>query len=461
MNKDQSLKIPSVDYILNHPLIKDMNCLKDHSVKKHLIKTYIKEYKEQKGLLIQDKDLFVKHIREFILDKLSPKLKKVINATGILLHTNLGRAPLSEHIVKRCIPTITRYSNLEFDCESSKRGDRNSHLKNIINLLTSAEDCLVVNNNAAAIFLCLNQFAGNKEVLISRSELIEIGGNFRIPDILKSAGSILKEVGTTNCTRIEDYSSNISDNTALIFKAHQSNYYIAGHTETTPLSSLTQLARDHNVPFIYDIGSGLIKKIDSINSPDELSVKDAIEAGCDLVTFSTDKLLGGPQAGVIVGKKEFIQALSKNPLMRVLRVDKITISILFECLKMYLNEDIMNVEMPFFKFISKNTKQLRNMAKRLVIAFKNKGIEASIIKDIGRTGGGTLPSIALESFSVQLSLKDVSSEALFSSLMKDDCPIIALLKEGKISFNVLALFDDDINIIAEKVQQKILDLRTH
>ncbi len=452
-------KIPSIDFILNHNSIKEITDIKTHSEKKMLIKKFIADYKERNGIEINSKDHLIEEIKKYLIDQVKPKLKKVINATGILLHTNLGRAPIGEYLVQKCLPVITRYSNLEYNCETAKRGDRNSHLRSIIKLLTSAEDCLVVNNNAAAIYLCLSQFAKDKEVIISRSELIEIGGSFRIPDILRSAGAILKEVGTTNCTRIEDYKQNVNDNTALIFKAHQSNYFISGHTETTSIDALSDLAKEKSIPMIYDLGSGLIKKIDELNLIDEMSVKDSIESGCDLVTFSTDKLLGGPQAGVIVGRSDLIQALAKNPLMRVLRVDKLTISILYECLLMYLNEEKMKSEIPFFRFISRSNEQLKKTAKSIVSALRKNNIDAKIINDIGRTGGGTLPSLTIDSYSVQLNLETQISESLYMALLNDDCPVAAQLREGKLSFNVLSLFEDDVKIIVSKINQKLNQIR--
>ncbi|HOD55196.1 MAG TPA: L-seryl-tRNA(Sec) selenium transferase, partial [Candidatus Cloacimonadota bacterium] len=369
---------------------------------KTAVKKYIEAYKRDKGYLISDKEQFIAEISDYLKDLIKSPLKPVINATGIILHTNLGRAPLSKYILENSFKTLSSYSNLEFDLNSGKRGNRNVHLSALIQLLTGAEDCLIVNNNVAAVFLCLNQFARNKEVIVSRSELIEIGGSFRIPDIMTSSGCILKEVGTTNCTRLSDYEENINDQTAMIFKAHQSNYYILGHTESVEIEALSSLAKKNNLPFLYDIGSGLLKQIDMLDPLNEPNVSECLTKGVDLITFSGDKLLGGPQCGIIAGKKTLIDQLAKNPLMRVLRVDKLTLRVLHECLALYCDESQLLKHNPLFQMLKQTESELKRRAQKCFSLLKKAGIESKIMPAKACTGGGTLPDLELVSYEVQL-----------------------------------------------------------
>jgi L-seryl-tRNA(Ser) seleniumtransferase len=439
-------RIPSVDFILNHELIKDCR-IKEPTLLKRAVKDFLSIYKAEKGINITNKDSFVQNVRNYIDNLCKSQLKEVVNATGIILHTNLGRAPLSEHILNNSFASLSSYSNLEFDLQSGKRGNRNTHLKDLIKLVTGAEDCLIVNNNSAAVFLMLNQFAKNKEVIVSRSELIEIGGSFRIPDIMAASGCVLHEVGTTNCTNIEDYKAAINENTGLVFKAHQSNFYIAGHTEDVPIEALSDLAKKNHLPFIYDLGSGLLKDIEGLLIKEEPNVQDCLAKGIDLISFSGDKLLGGPQCGIIVGKKELISQLAKNPLMRIIRVDKLTLRILFESLSLYFDEKKLLEHNPLFKMLSQSKSDIKAKALFFTETLKKNNIACEIVSSEGRTGGGTMPYLELPSFSVQLHLNNMLAEKVYIELMKADTPVVAVLKEGKLSFNMLTLFEKETRII--------------
>jgi len=446
------LRIPSVDFIIHHPKIKT-GVIQNPHLLKTAVKKYIEAYKRDKGYLISDKEQFIAEISDYLKDLIKSPLKPVINATGIILHTNLGRAPLSKYILVNSFKTLSSYSNLEFDLNSGKRGNRNVHLSALIQLLTGAEDCLIVNNNAAAVFLCLNQFARNKEVIVSRSELIEIGGSFRIPDIMTSSGCILKEVGTTNCTRLSDYEENINDQTAMIFKAHQSNYYILGHTESVEIEALSSLAKKNNLPFLYDIGSGLLKQIDMLNPLNEPNVSECLTKGVDLITFSGDKLLGGPQCGIIAGNKTLIDQLAKNPLMRVLRVDKLTLSVLHECLALYCDESQLLKHNPLFQMLKQTESELKRRAQKCFSLLKKAGIESKIMPAKACTGGGTLPDLELVSYEVQLDTDSVKAETLYLELMTAKLPVVAILREGHLSFNMMTLSDYELKFITDQLTQ--------
>jgi L-seryl-tRNA(Ser) seleniumtransferase len=446
------LRIPSVDFIIHHPKIKT-GVIQNPHLLKTAVKKYIEAYKRNKGYLISDKEQFIAEISDYLKDLIKSPLKPVINATGIILHTNLGRAPISKYILENSFKTLSSYSNLEFDLNSGKRGNRNVHLSALIQLLTGAEDCLIVNNNAAAVFLCLNQFARSKEVIVSRSELIEIGGSFRIPDIMTSSGCILKEVGTTNCTRLSDYEKNINDQTAMIFKAHQSNYYISGHTESVEIEALSSLAKKNNLPFLYDIGSGLLKQIDMLNPLNEPNVSECLTKGVDLITFSGDKLLGGPQCGIIAGKKTLIDQLAKNPLMRVLRVDKLTLSVLHECLALYCDESQLIKHNPLFQMLNQTESELKKRAKKCFSLLKKAGIASQILPAKACTGGGTLPDLELVSYEVQLDTDSVKAETLYSELMTAKLPVVAILREGHLSFNMMTLSDYELKVITDQLTQ--------
>ncbi len=385
----------------------------------------------------------------------SASLRRVINATGIILHTNLGRAPLGEKILQELTPIIRGYSNLEFDLDKAERGHRMSHISRLLACLTGAQDALVVNNNAAAIILVLHTLANNRDVIISRGELIEIGGAFRIPDIMAASGARMVEVGTTNRTRASDYEQAISPQTALLFKAHKSNYTIAGFTEEVSISELARLAHAHRLPLLYDIGSGLLRKLKIPGLIDEPDVGSALSDGADLVCFSGDKLLGGPQSGIIVGKKELIGKLAKAPLMRALRVGKLTIAALSSACRSYLRKTDLEKDNPVFVFISRSAEKRRELAERLSVALHNRGVASEIVSSTVQCGGGSLPELRLDGFAVALvapegSAKEKASfaEKKFRKLLLSDPPVLGILREGKLLFDTGALFEEDIEPLA-------------
>jgi L-seryl-tRNA(Ser) seleniumtransferase len=389
-----------------------------------------------------------------------PSLKEVINATGIILHTNLGRARLGPKVLADIKSIITDYSNIEYNLAEGVRGHRLDHIAFLLKFITKAEDALVVNNNAAGLILALHTFAKEKEVIISRGELIEIGGSFRIPEILSASGAKMVEVGTTNKTRISDYEQAINPNTAMILKAHQSNFFIEGFTEDVAVAELSKLAVAKNLIFLYDIGSGLLRKPANLPLQNEPDVKSAIRHGADLVAFSGDKLLGGPQAGLLVGKKKYISILSQAPMMRALRVGKLTLAALLSVIRSYLDDTTLIESIPLFSMLEKSEDQLRESAIRLSEQLKNAAISCEIIKSEGQCGGGTLPNLKIPSYAILLNShqkrqkeRSQFAETLFYALHTLDTPIIGILRKGEFLLDVLTISESDFPAIAAGIQK--------
>jgi L-seryl-tRNA(Ser) seleniumtransferase len=385
----------------------------------------------------------------------APSLKPVINATGVILHTNLGRAVLGEAVLADIAGIVSGYSNIEFDTTTGRRGDRNGHVSALLSFLTGAQDALAVNNNAAGIVLALSTLAKKREVIISRGELIEIGGEFRIPDIMAAAGCRMVEVGTTNRTRIADYEKAITPKTAAIFKAHRSNFSVKGFTEEASLEQCAALARKNRLPFVYDIGSGLIRKPKTLPLGNEPDVASAIARGADLVLFSGDKLLGGPQAGIIAGKKDLVARLAKAPLMRALRVGKLTMAALSSACRSYLDDSALVKNNHTFAMLSKKQEESRRLAAMLQDRLNSRGITARIEDTAGQCGGGTLPELSIPSCAVVLEKKGPkqqdSTKRIFDRLCAAERPVVAVLREGSLVFDMLAVRESDISGLAEAI----------
>lgn len=377
-----------------------------------------------------------------------PSFRRVINGTGILLHTNLGRACLSEKAAKAVYEASKAYSNLEYDLDSGRRGSRYSHVEAILCRLTGAESALVVNNNAAAVLLTLSALTQGGEVPVSRGELVEIGGSFRIPEIMESCGARLKEVGATNKTHLQDYERAINDSTKALMKVHTSNYRIIGFSQTPALAELVELGHSHGLPVIEDLGSGCLLDLKRFGIHDEPSVQDSIRAGVDVVSFSGDKLLGGPQAGIILGKKKYLDILKKHPLNRAMRVDKMTLAALEATLKSY--ETDMAEEIPVIGMLAATADALRAKAERLAALLRKAGIETKIIPTEGRVGGGSVPNHSLPSWAVAFS-GDVNT--LEEKLRLGIHPVIGRIHEGNYLLDVRTLFEADFPAIAEAVKE--------
>jgi L-seryl-tRNA(Ser) seleniumtransferase len=454
--KEEMKKIPGVDILLNNEDIKVMigiygTELVTFSIRNVLDKIRANIIAGEKATELDKILLQIKKALRSIGDK---SLIEVINGTGIILHTNLGRSLLGEHVLNELKPIISNYSNLEFDLRTGRRGQRNSHISELMKFTCQAEDAVVVNNNAAAVMLILKTFAEGKEVIISRGELIEIGGSFRIPEIMEASGCKMVEVGATNRTKLSDYENAITKDTALIFKAHKSNYYIDGFTEEVELSDLTDLAKKHDLLFVYDLGSGLLRKPEGLPLENEPDVRSSLKAGCDIVSFSGDKLLGGPQAGIIAGNAELVQKIAKSPMMRALRVGKMTIAALSAVMRYYLNDDDLLTKVPIFEMLNRKKEDLQKFAEKLVTELEICNIKSKIIRSEAQCGGGTLPQLRIDSLAVKIVHNGNRNFAkkLHKKLLELDKPILGVLREGDLLFDVLTIKEHEIKYIAESLK---------
>ncbi len=395
------------------------------------------------------RDSLLRDIQSRILKNASFSLQPVINATGIVLHTNLGRSVLSEKVLRNVVAVGRGFSNLEYDLEAGNRGKRHIHTKRLLREITGAEDSFIVNNNAAAVMLCLNAMARDKEVIVSRSELVEIGGSFRVPDVMAASNALLREVGTTNKTHLHDYSNAISENTALLLKVHQSNYRIIGFTEDVSITELVTLGKKHHLPVMYDLGSGCLIDLKAYGIHSEPSVQEIVRSGVDIVTFSGDKLLGGPQGGIIAGRKKYIEKIQMNPLARVLRVDKLTIAAFESVLMEYMDEKKAVEEIPVLKMLLQSPEEIRaraiRLASRLRKALKNEHFD--IISDSSRAGGGSLPEVDFPTFTVSIKPSLISVNKLEQRLRNSSPPIITRIKGDALILDARTIREHEIKII--------------
>lgn len=379
--------------------------------------------------------------------------KTVINATGTIIHTNLGRSLFSKEEAEQLAQLAEHYSNLEFDLTTGKRGLRYQHVSQLLCQITGAEDALVVNNNAAAVMLALATLVPNKEVIISRGELVEIGGSFRIPDVITSSGGTLKEVGATNKTHLIDYSQAIDEATGALMKVHQSNFRMVGFTEQVPISELAELAHQHQLPVIDDLGSGLLIDMTRFGLPYEPTVATVVKAGADVVTFSGDKLLGGPQAGIIVGKKKFIEPMKHHPLLRALRIDKLTLFLLEKTLSYYAVSDEEAIrQIPTLKMLAKTPVQLEKVAvtiKQKLAPF----YEVDCVPAVSAVGGGAYPEYEVPTNLVLLNVAD--PEDFQEKLRQLPVPIIARIYHQKIALDVRTIQADEVTLLCDELTQII------
>jgi L-seryl-tRNA(Ser) seleniumtransferase len=366
-----------------------------------------------------------------------PKLRRVLNATGVIVHTNLGRAPLPATALERVHEIARGYSNLEFDLDRGARGSRQDHAVDILRRLTGAEAALVVNNNAGAVLLALAALAEGREVVVSRGELIEIGDGFRIPDVLAGSGARLVEVGTTNRTRAEDYERAIGPDTAVLLRVHQSNFRVVGFAELPETSRLAAIAARHDLPLVDDLGSGALVPL-----PDEPAVRDALVAGADLVCFSGDKLLGGPQAGIVVGRAELVQKLRRHPLQRALRADKLTLAALEGTLMLYLDRERALREVPALRMVVEDADAVRARAQRLAEL-----TGGAVEETVARVGGGALPLAELPSFACAL------EEDLAEPLRRGEPPVVGVLRDGRLLLDCRTLADGELDEVAAAVRR--------
>lgn len=377
-------------------------------------------------------------------------LKKVINGTGVIIHTNLGRSVLNKKIFNRVADIVTNYNNLEYRISEGKRGNRNTHVEEIICKLTGAEAALVVNNNAAAVVICLHEFAKNKESIVSRGELVEIGGSFRIPDIMELSQSKLKEVGTTNKTHLKDYENAICENTGLILKVHKSNFKIVGFTQEVSNNEIAQLGKKYNILTMEDLGSGVLVDFSKYGITKEPTVQESIASGIDIVTISGDKLLGGPQCGIILGKKEIIERLKKNQYLRAFRVDKLVLSTLEMTLNFYLDEREAVKEIPTLRMITENPENVLKKCQLLKELFDKNNITTEIIKTRAKIGGGSMPEETVPSYA--LSFSRYNPLILEEKFRLGDVNIIGRIFDNQYILDLKTISEEDFQTIIEKAK---------
>jgi L-seryl-tRNA(Ser) seleniumtransferase len=391
-----------------------------------------------------------------------PRLRRVINATGVVIHTNLGRSPLHPSAVQHIIDVSATYSNLEFDLELGERGSRYAHVEEILCKLSGAESAMVVNNNAGAVMLVLNTMAEGREVIVSRGELVEIGGAFRIPDVMRRSGALLKEVGTTNRTHPRDYQDAIGSQTALLLKVHSSNFRMLGFTSDVSLPELVKLARQHDLPVMNDLGSGCLIDLTPYGLEKEPTVKEAIQTGVDVITFSGDKLLGGPQAGIIVGKKTSLDLIKANPLTRALRIDKLTLAALESTLLLYLDEKRAVQELPTLRMLTYDRPSLRKRGARLLRRLRGLlGDSASPVlkEDISRVGGGAYPVQELPTIVLAIKPHHAAVNDLEQRLRKGDPPVICRISNDELVFDLRTIFDDEIPLLVSAIERVFAGLK--
>jgi L-seryl-tRNA(Ser) seleniumtransferase len=421
------------------------------------IRSYFTELRKLPEEEIKEETFAVEKLTEEIISrvkkKMQPSLRRTVNATGVILHTGLGRACLSE-TAKEAIQAVSdNFCNLEIETLSGKRSSRDMHLAELLPLLTGAEAGFVVNNNAGAVLLALNTFAEGKEVIVSRGQLVEIGGSFRLPEIMKKSGAKLIEVGTTNKTYLEDYTNAITENTTILLHVHTSNFRILGFTEEVSLEELVKLGKEKNIIVMDDLGSGSLIDLTKYGFAYEPTVQESIKAGMDIVTFSGDKLLGGPQAGIIVGKKELLAKMKRNPLTRALRIDKLCLAGLEATLKLYLDEKKTVEKIPVYQIMFKPISEIDKMTKNLARELEKSKIGKIGIKDsFSQVGGGSLPTENIPTKLVSIKPEKLKVDELAKKLRLNNPPIFARVSEDELLLDMRTLKEEDVNIIVDAFQ---------
>ena len=448
--------LPSVDRLLTSSAVVPLIARFGRALTTETIRELLQAQRERLALnstvFSFDEGRFIADCETSLAKQTQPSLRPVFNLTGTVLHTNLGRALMPQSVADAVMTAMTRPGNLEFDLGGGARGERDTHVEKWITQLAGGDGAVVVNNNAAAVYLALNSLGAKKEVIVSRGELIEIGGAFRIPDIMKRAGVKLIEVGTTNRTHLKDFAEAITPRTAAIMKVHTSNYVVQGFTATVPEPELAALAHEHGIPYIVDLGSGMLVNLEDYGLPHEPTPREALANGADLVTFSGDKLLGGPQAGLLVGKKELIARIRKNPMKRALRVDKMTLAALDALLRLYTNPDKLREEVTTIRLLTRTRADIRVQCERVlphVQAVLTDKATASIIDTGSQIGSGSLPVDSLPSAGIAIHPIDVSKskssfpDKLSRAFRALPVPVIGHIKDGAFVLDLRCLDHED------------------
>jgi L-seryl-tRNA(Ser) seleniumtransferase len=466
MNKTLLRALPKVDELLSHETIQPLLDAYPRDTITDAIRETIDALRadilaDKEGVLDESflaMESVINKIKSKAIRTNTYKLRRVINGTGVVIHTNVGRSCLSHSIKDHIGEIACYYSTLEFDIESGKRGSRYSHVEELICKLTGAEAAMVVNNNAAAVMLTLSSMCKGKEVIVSRGQLVEIGGSFRVPEVMKESGAHLVEVGATNKTHLRDYEMAITEETSAFLKVHTSNYRILGFTQEIEAKELVELSHRYGIPVIEDIGSGSLIDYSNYGLMKEPTVKEAVSAGIDVVTFSGDKMLGGPQAGVIVGKKKYIDRMKKNQLTRALRVDKMTLSALEGTLMHYLDEEKVLEEIPTVRMLTMSYDETVERVQILKTAIETKGLEGislTLCDDYSEVGGGSLPLEKMASRILKITVDSYSPNQLMAALRGLSTPIIGRIQDDEVVLDSRTLFDDELNLVADLFEELI------
>ena len=452
MNANEILrKLPKVDILLNEEKVQ---CLCEEYGRGFVVDCIREELDRMRMLALSGETEtveaclmdFAKSVEKKVQKESEYPLRKVCNATGIILHTNLGRAPLGKIHLDAMSQAICGYSNLEYDLECGKGGKRWTHYGDLVAKIAGTEAAIAVNNNAASLTLIFSALAKGKEVVVSRGESIEIGGKFRIPEVIEQSGAILKEVGTTNRTRISDYENAINENTGALLKVHTSNYKVVGFTEEATLEELVALGEKYNLPVIMDLGSGVLVNLEKYGLAHEPTVQEQVHTGADLVCFSGDKLLGGPQAGIIVGKKAYIDKLEHYPLMRAIRLDKCAIAALAATFREYLDETKAVKNIPVLSMIARPLEALKTQAAELYQKVKDviTYAEVQVEESLSMVGGGSLPGETLPSYALTLQPNKMSCEMLMEKMREQEVPVIAHVKNEKVWLDMRTVMPEEV-----------------
>ena len=445
MKKSNLKDLPSVNKVLIE--LNDSVSVHDDFLKT-LINRAINKYRNKikNNELSMSPSELLSNITEMVIKDSSRSLVNIINGTGIVLHTGFGRAPFDSKLLKSIAKRLDGYVNLEFDLDSGKRGDRQSHVRDHLSSICGSESSLCVNNNAASVMLSINEMAFGGEVIVSRGQLVEIGGSFRIPDIIKKSGAILREVGTTNRTHFSDYKKAVSKKTKLILWVHTSNYVVKGFTRSVPLSDLVQLGRSKNIPVMVDWGSGAILDMKSLGLANEMPIRTIMSDKPDILTFSGDKLIGGPQSGIIIGKEKWINAMQKNPLYRVMRSDKITLGLLEEILRTYRSNHFTKDNLSLRMLTTKRS-TLANRGKKVIQGLTKKKIkDFNIVLENSKVeaGSGSLPENPIESMALSFSHKNISPNELARKFRSGRIPVVGYIKSNKFIIDLKAILPNQL-----------------
>lgn len=431
-----------------------------HMLLCNAVQAFLQQKREQiKTMRINEDELrhevLFASLKEYVDNALAFRVKKVINASGVVIHTNLGRSVLAKEALQAIQNIADGYCNLEFDLESGERGSRHSLVEEDICRLVGAEAALVVNNNAAAVYLMLNTLCAGGEVIVSRGELVEIGGSFRIPEVMKQSGAVLREVGTTNKTHLKDYADVIGENTRAVLKVHTSNYRIVGFHADVPNTELAELAHRHGLPVFHDLGSGSLVDFSPYGLHGEPTVKEILAAGIDIVTFSGDKVLGGPQAGIIAGKKEYIEQIKKNQMLRAMRCDKLILTALAATLRLYYDEKLALEKIPTLRAMTISPAALKKKAQKLYRLLKNdipqKKIKLKLEENVSRVGGGSFPENDLPTFVVSLDFlkksPTFSAQAFKEKFLHTDPPLVGRVEHDKFLFDIRTIAEEEFPLV--------------